>query len=322
MTTSGNTTNTLACLEIITDALAILRVGVGGEPLADEDAQDARRSLNLMVKAWQADGLHLWIKSEGVLFLANGQSSYGLGAGSTDHAALASGVVQTALAADALSGAMAVTVGSASGIANSATIGIELSDGTLHWTTVSHTPSGVTVRLADAIPTAASEDGVVYAYATPILRPARILSARRRDATSVIDVPVTILERPDYFDQPNKTNAATPTMVYYDPQLVMGRMYVWSAPQIETDTIRFTFERPLEVFSALTDTADLPDEWLETLTYNLAYRLAPKHRFPMDERALLRTDALVMKDKLMGFDREYGSVFVQPDFTQGGGYGP
>lgn len=322
MTTSGATSFNLAALTIITEACALIRVGVEEEPLTDAQAEDALRSLNLMMKAWQADGLHLWTKAEGVLFLVDSQAAYGLGGTTgTANCALASDVVQTALSAAAIAGATSISVDSITGIADDDYIGIELSDGTVQWTVVNGTPTGTTVHIDTAFTGAASDDGVVYCYTTKIPRPTRLLSARRRSSDSAIDIPLTIIERADYFDQPNKSLAAIPTLAYYDPQLVTGSLYLWPAPSDETDTIRFTFERPLEQFDALTNTADLPQEWLEALSYNLAYRLSAKYSFPIQERGLLRTDALAMKEKLLGFDREYGSVFIQPDFTAGGGFG-
>lgn len=320
MSTSGLTLYNPSCLDLITESYALIRVGIEGEPLTAEQAAEALRSLNLMVKAWQADGLHLWTKTEAVLFLVADQVSYALGGTTSDNCALASDVVQTALAIAAISGATSITVDDAIDIGEGDYIGVELSDGTLQWTTVDEDPSGSVVPLATALTGAALASGVVYAYTTKLLRPTRVLSARRRASDSNVDVPITIIERPDYFDQPNKTQGATTTMVYYDPQLVTGVLYVWSAASVETDTIRFTFERPLEQFDALTNTADLPQEWLETLSYNLAYRLAPKYGFPLNERALLRNDAEAMRGKLLGFDREYGSVNFQPDFSAGGGY--
>lgn len=321
MTTSGTTTLSSTALELITEAYELIRVAKDGESLQPEDTDAALRKLNLMVKAWQADGLHLWTKSEGVLFLVSSQASYAVGGSDsiTANSATASDVVQTALSAAAIAGATSISVDSISGIADDDYIGIELTDGTIQWTVVNGAPSGVTIALDAALTGAASDDGVVYAYTTKLNRPARLLSARRRSADGT-EIPLTIIERPDYFDQPNKTNTATPTMVYYDPQRVTGQFYFWSTPSATTDTIRFTFERPLEKFDALTNTADFPDEWLEPIAYNLAYRLAPGTSFPLSERALLRTDALAMKDKLLGFDREYGSVFLQPDFTAGGGF--
>lgn len=284
---------------------------------------DALRSLNLMVKAWQADGLHLWTKEEAVLWLVEDQPSYALGVGTTTHAALADDTVRTTISVAAVMGATSILVTSITDIADGDQIGILLDDNTLQWTTVNGAPSGSTVQLDDALDDSVSVGNYVWAYTTALQRPTRVLDVRRRQAQNEIDIPIILLERPDYFAQPNKvTSPSQVTMVYYSPQLVQGILYIWPPPQVITDTIRFTFERPLEDFTALPQTADFPQEWIETLAYNLAYRLARKYSFPINETALLRTDALAMKEKLLGFDREYASVNFQPDFTASGGFPP
>jgi len=325
MTTSGVTTFNPACLEIIEEAYALIRVGAAEEPLTDFIAQQGRKTLNFMLKAWQADGLHLWTKEEGVLFLSSGQAEYGLGGAATDHSALASDAVTTALSADAAETDTSIDVDDITGIADGDNIGVVLDDGTLQWTTVNGTPSGSTVDLDDALDGDAAENNAVFAYTTKLVRPTRILQARRRifnaDAEQLTDIPVTILERPDYFDQPAKLQPATETMLYYSPQLVTGKLYLWLPASDLSDTVRFTFERPFETFEALTDTADVPAEWMETLAWNLAVRLAYKTSFPANERQAMEARAEIMKAKLLGFDKENASVNFTPDFTYGGGFG-
>lgn len=325
MTTSGTSSYNASLLQIITEALALIRVGVAEEPLTAEQIQDATRSMNLMVKAWQADGLHLWTKEEGVIFLEYGVPQYGLGGTNSTRSCLYSDLVTTALAADAVAGAFAVTVDDATGIANGDQVAVEIGGNLLQWTTVNGAPAGNVVTLTAALSEDVLTDGAVFAYTTKLLRPTRLLQARRRlfspDMQDFQDIWLTIQERPDYYNQPTKLQPGTETMIYYDPQLVTGLMQLWQAPSVETDLVLFTFERPLEDFTALPQTADFPQEWLETLAYNLAFRLAPKYSFPMDERTQLGVVAETMKQKLLGFDREYGSVYFQPDFTSQGGFG-
>lgn len=332
MTTSGTTSFNPTQLQIITEALALIRVGVDEEPLTASQSQDAERTLNLMVKAWQADGLHLWTKTEGVIFLESGQPQYKLGGSNTTRSCLYDDLVDTALAADASSGAFTITVDDATGIASGDQIAVEIGGNLLQWTTVNGAPAGNVITLTAALSEDVETDGAVFSYTTKLVRPTRMLQARRRiyapDQSDWNDIWLTILERPDYYSQPTKRQPGTETMIYYDPQLVTGLMQMWQAPSVETDLVLFTFERPLDDFTTLTQTADFPQEWIETLAWNLAYRLAGKYSFPLDERTQLGVVAEAMKQKLLGFDREYGSVNFQPDFTsQGGfpsgyGYGP
>ena len=315
MATSGSTDFLLTRNQIITEALALIRVASEEEPLTAAMVEDASRSLNMMVKAWQADGLHLWTKTQGTLFLQQGQQSYVLGPGSTDHATTS--FAQTTLSASAAAGASTISVASASGIATTYYIGIQLDGGTMQWTTVNGAPVGTT--LAAVLTGAAASGNTVFCYQTKIVRPVRIIDAQRRDSEGV-DIPVDILERPDYFSQANKASRSYTNQIYYDRQNTNGRLYVWPTAEDVRDTLRFTFERPMDDFDDPENDPDLPPEWLEALVYNLAYRLAPKYSFPLQERAWLGAEAATMKQKVMSFDREFGSVFFQPDTSRGNGF--
>jgi len=325
MTTSSNTSYNPSVLQIITEALSLIRIGVDEEPLTASQTQDALRSANLMVKAWQADGLHLWTKTEGVIFLEYGVPQYSLGGTNSTRSCLYDDLVVTALSADALAGSHTIVVDDATGIASGDQIGIEIGGNLLQWTTVNGAPAGNTVTITAALSEDVLTDGAVFAYTTKMERPTRLLQARRRlfsaDMQDFQDIWLSIQERPDYYNQPTKLQPGTETMIYYDPQLVTGFVQLWQSPSDETDLVLFTFERPIQDFTALPQTADFPQEWIETIAWNLAYRLAPKYSFPMDERTQLGIVAEAMKQKLMGFDREYGNVFFQPDFTSQGGYG-
>lgn len=326
MTTSGVSSFNPTARQIIEGAFALIRVGVSGEPLSAEEAQTGMKFLNLMAKAWNADGLHLWCKEEGVIFLQYGVPQYSLGGSNSTRSCLYSDLVVTALAADASSGAFTIQVDDITGIASGDQIAVEIGGNLLQWTTVNGAPSGTTVTLTAALSEDVLENGAVFSYTTKLQRPTRMLQARRRLFTpnqeNSTDIWLTILERPDYYSQPTKLQPGTETMIYYDPQLVTGLMQMWQSPSNETDLVLFTYERSIQDFSNLTNTSDFPQEWIETLVFNLAFRLAPIYSFPMDERTQLGVVAEAMKQKLLGFDREYGSVNFQPDFTQGGGFPP
>ena len=60
MATSGVITSTVTVDEVIRAALQEIHVLPAGETASGEDAQDALRVLNWMLKTWQADGLQGW----------------------------------------------------------------------------------------------------------------------------------------------------------------------------------------------------------------------------------------------------------------------
>ena len=66
-------------------------------------------------------------------------------------------------------------------------------------------------------------------------------------------------------------------------------------------------------FDAAADNPDLPQEWILPLEFNLAKYLLPNYPRPAltGNRIIGMADELL--DVVMGFDRDEGSVFFQPD---------
>jgi hypothetical protein len=140
-------------------------------------------------------------------------------------------------------------------------------------------------------------------------RPLRISSARL--SVSSIETPLTEMSRQEYFDLPLKTSTGRPTGFYYDPQMSLGKIYLW--PTVATGitaTLKFTYQRTIEDFDVAGDEPDFPQEWFECIAYNLAARLAPKFGTTISQEVM--AIALGTLDDLMGWDREPASVFFQP----------
>lgn len=314
MATSGSTDYNDTRAELVTDALVLCGAVAAGDTPSAEDSTYAVRQLNRMVKAWQADGTHLWKTEEAVVFLTKGTTKYTLSS-TGDHASISH--VKTELAADAASGAGTITVDSITGISNADQIGVELDDGTLHWTTVNGAPSGTTVTLTASLAGAASTDNHVYAYTTRLARPLRMTSARRRDEAGN-DIPMLEWSRVEYFDTPNKTAEAPSTAAYYDPQLTAGELHLWPAPNTVKDRILLTVDMPIEDFDAAGNNPDLPQEWLDCLVWNLADRLVPSYGTPLEQAVKIEATAGNLLAKLNGWDREVDGFYAAPDLQ---GYG-
>lgn len=102
----------------------------------------------------------------------------------------------------------------------------------------------------------------------------RIVSARYRSVGG-IDLPMELMTREEYFDLPRKDSAGTPTTYYFDPQAGQGTLYVWPVlASASTETIRYTYQRRFEDIDARTNDIDIPQEYLETVAYALADKLA------------------------------------------------
>ena len=66
--------------DIVNGALRLLSVLDANQSSTPPDQmQDGLQALNFMIKSWQSQGLHLWTKTEGILFLDAGKENYKLG---------------------------------------------------------------------------------------------------------------------------------------------------------------------------------------------------------------------------------------------------
>lgn len=319
MTTSGTVTFSRNRDQLIKAAARKLGVIEAGETPDASMVTDFAEALNAMVKHWQATGLYIWTMEEGVLFLQASQTKYTLGSGTTDHIAYASDMVQTTLTADAANGAGTISVDSITDIASADKIGVQLDDGTFHWTTVNGAPSGSTVTLTAALGDSASSGAVVVAYTTDIVRPLKIVSARRYRFDSGIDTPIMIEDRESYFELPLKAGTGVPNILFYDRRggkNSTGLAYFWQSQSAPTDCIKFTFQRPIEDFSAAGDDCDLPQEWIQAITFNLALNMAPEYDVPLAKFQQISLFASKYLTEVQWNERELEAIEFAPDMRR------
>jgi hypothetical protein len=184
-----------------------------------------------------------------------------------------------------LSGASTISVASASGLVASQYLGVELDSGSWNFSTISSISSTIVTPAASLTGAAASGNRVI-AYTTKIVRPLKILSARRYNFASAIDTPLDEMDRIEYREMPNKTTEATVTSFFYDRRggaNTTGLFHVWPEPANADDAVKFTFARPIQDFSASGDDADFPQEWTQALIFNLAVVMAPEYDVPQSK---------------------------------------
>lgn len=315
MATSGTATFNANRDTIIKMALRKIGAIAAGETPDAQTISDCSDQLNMMVKALNASGLHIWTETEATLFLQPGQASYILGTGSSDSCADTS-YTATTLAGAAVLGAGSINVASASGFASTYNVGVVLDSGVLFWTTENGSPSGTTITLSSTLTGSASSGNAVYVYQNKIIRPLRVVSGRRYAFSGAIETQMIAMSRIDYRNQPNKASTGTPTQFFYDPRggkNTQGTFYVWPAPQDVTAAINFTWWRPIEDFSNQANTPDLPQEWLDALIWNLAYKMAPEYDCPQGRYTMIREQAGLSLDLVSGWDREPESYFFGAD---------
>lgn len=291
---------------------AALHIGVisAGVTMNAQMLSDFAHNLNGMIKRWQAQQLHVWTVREGVLFPAPGQIKYGAGGGVTDN--LTEFFVSTSMSAAAVVGATVLDIDDPSDILDGDNIGILLDNGTLQWSVASSVTS-TTVTIADALTDSAAAGNNVFAYTERLLRPLKVVSARRFDIISETEVPVTVMARRDYHDLVMKTGAGSINQMFYDPQLTTGFFYLWRVPAATTELLRFTWHRPIMDFAVGGNYPDLPQEWVQTIEFNLAAVMASQFAIPDNRFNRIVALAAQFLDELRGFDHEAEAIDFQPD---------
>jgi hypothetical protein len=311
MSTSGSIDFNLNRNQVITLALQLINM-IGDEDsdsIDDSTFKVAANFLNLLVKAWQAEGCKIWERKEGILFPVYHTTQYTLSA-TGDHAT--NSFVSTTSSAAAISGASTITLTSVTGMTASDNIGIELDDGTRQWTTISSINTGTkVVTLATTLTGAAASGNTVVTYTTKINRPLAIPNARRYHLTSLVETPLIAYNHTEYYNLPNKSAYGSINSFYYDAQLTAGNLLAWASPSNVKEAIKFTHYAPLQDFDASTDNPDFPAEWLDALVLGLSVRLAMRYeKYP--QYPYIKQEATEAKDKAMAWDNEFTSVKFSP----------
>lgn len=308
MATSGSYDFNLDRDGIITEAYSLTgSVAIGETPTAAE-ITDGGKSLNIMLKGWQAKGYGLWLNQEITVFPGYAEKSVSLGP-TGNHASAT--IVKTEMKVAGVATNLTINVDSITGMTSGDYIGIELDAGTLQWTTINGVPSGNTVTLMAALTGAAAIDNHVYTYTTKTQRPLSVIEARLITSDE-IEIPIEVISRDIYMLLSNKDTTGLINQAYYDPQLTNGKLYVWPTSSDVKNRIEMTIKKPIMDFDASADDGEFPQEWFEAITTNLAIRIGIKNGVPLDPE--LKELAMISLQDALGFDQEQESMFFQPRF--------
>jgi len=310
--TSNSKNYAITRSDIIGGALRKLGVYDSGETVPGDETSDASAALNLMVKAWVARGVDIFLRETVTLFLQPQTQSYSLGSSGSAHATTS--YVETTLSAAEASGQTVISVTSSTGMTASDNVGIKMDDDSIHWTTIASVDSSTQITIDTATDDDAASGNKVYAYTTKADRPQKLLYAYRRD-TSDFDTEVTMVGEKEYRRQSNKASEGPPVEAWYHPTLTTGTLYVWPVDGGSTwDKLIFVSQFLPDDFDAAGDNPEFPIEWGECLVYNLADRLAPEYGIKGKERHDIKSEAEFMLSEMLAYDVENADVqFVMGD---------
>lgn len=284
MSTSGTSSYNLTTVEIIREALELLGVVAIGQSIEAEDYDTCLRTLNMMVKSWQNQDIFMTHEKEATLFLVPKQTKYQLGGSGADRAADGF-VIETSVSEAALAAATTLNVTSTTDMTALDKIGVEMTDGTIHWTTIASITDTDTLELTDALTVDVDASAMVFVYTSQMGRPLKIISAHLRtsggtDSELVIqqqDREIKDINGLRYRGISNKGQTGTSLFYFQDKQNNYMNFYVYPTGNTETERLKLVYQRVIEDFTNSTDNADLPQSWMTALAQNLAAQVAPKY---------------------------------------------
>lgn len=313
MTTSNSINFTIDAETCVRMALEEINIIGEGDYLEKYDGDRGKKTLNMMLKAWQSQDNHLWVKQTVTLFLQTLQNSYNISISTTDHFT-ADIVIQKALTAAYPIGSSTITVTSTVGMTANDYIGIRMANNYMFWAKIQSIPSPGTIILTIPLTYGVANGAPVFTYTYSLALPFQIYAGSRRDYINNIDVPLNMMSYRDYFDMPNKSTPGIVTQWAYDRQLEDYKIFVWLAPSNVDYYLRFVIARKIQDVDVNADTFDLPQEWQLPIVKNLAVLLAPSYGKAQGDNFMeLKLQAKESLEEAKNMDNELGSIFIKPN---------
>jgi hypothetical protein len=158
-----------------------------------------------------------------------------------------------------------------------------------------------------------------------VARPMGITQVYLRNTTSDYDHPLTLISREEYLNLSNKSTEGTPTLYYYEPAYDLpgsnsgasakGNLYLWPEPDATTVAnyvLHLRYTRPIQDFSATSDSLDFPQEWFNAVRWNLAHQLCPQYEVPLGKMREIERLAKDTLDLALSNDADPASLYISP----------
>jgi len=158
------------------------------------------------------------------------------------------------------------------------------------------------------------------------LAPLKVVQAFNRNISSSIDTPVLLTSLQERNMLGNKSSTGTPNQLWYlppgPPQTEMvGTISVYPTPDANaaaTYNLVVVGMYPLYDLDVAGDLVDFPSFYYNALTWGLADQLSYEYGVPFAQQSMITKKAADHLAKALGYDREEGSVYLQPDWNRGG----
>jgi len=307
-TVSGVNSFTLTAIEILDEALDILGIGVDGEDMEPEYYARLLKTLNLVLRYMQSQGLHLNTFSTGTLFLEAGKFQYNIEKSSSTNQ-----YFSNETNADLLATATTLTFDNVpqETVFVDDEIIIEQNDKSYFKSTVVSFTS-TEIEIADGLPADLPEGSAVYTYSSELMPISRIMHIWRRDADNpTSDVPIELISKQEYDWLPNKNTSGLPSQAYYQRLDPEGILYLWQAPQNDSDYIvQFDYERKIDDMKDPTDKLDMNRTYLPAVIYTTALWGADKFQVSSEIRQRVEMRQKEIMEQALSYDDEVTDIQI------------
>lgn len=147
--------------------------------------------------------------------------------------------------------------------------------------------------------------------------PLKMIQARRTEATDQSPIPMNLYTRYDANILPSLAQGSPINLYYQKFSDDHGQITLWPVPPDTSTTIYIDYHRPFQDMVNNTDALDFPAYWIQALTFNLAWSLAPEYGIPPQDRQLIQGEAKYWADEARSYGTEEGGFFIQPETRWG-----
>ena len=334
----ANTGYSVGRNDIITETLELLgALEEGGTPSANQITSLAR-TLNMLIKHWQGQGINMFAVRETFLFLLNGVGTYnqldfdGTTGLDVDRNHIYVSEYQTVTFAESSTTVVTVNesfiTGSpvASAVATDV-IGIPLADGTMHWAEITAVGTAgafsKSYTFASHALTLSTDPDITKKLVVATVypgRPIKILASSIRQFYDATEKEISVVSLSDYNRLPSKTSAGEPNQIMYNRETTTGDLRTWPVNDTEYKVLVLLAQVPLsdiEADSALLSNTGFPQEYFLALAYSLAEAASPKYGPPPDTLKAIKALAGMFREEAFSYDTG-GDISFQPDGPAGG----
>ena len=140
---------------------------------------------------------------------------------------------------------------------------------------------------------------------------------RTTSSTPMIDTPLQLLSKQEYNTLGDKFSNGVANSIFYDIRQNNGILYVYLTPDAYTQSnlqLHLICQMPMQDINTAQAVPDFPNEWMNTLVWNLADQLSIEYSVPLNHRQEIAARAKAYQDQLNDWDVEATSTFFQADY--------